>query len=320
VEYSHALPAAVYTTDAAGIVRYYNRAAVELDGREPQFCVDIWCVSIRLRNPVGSELPLEKCPLASTLKENRSVRGVEALAQRPDGSLCPILPFPTPIRGEDGELLGAVNMLVDITDRKEAETHQKLLLSELNHRVKNNMQMLHGLLRAAERATESPEAQAVLADASQRVAAIAAAQQHLYTTESPHGFDTEGFLRSVCASAQQAFGREVTVKVDAQPGFLSNDVSMPLALIVNELLTNSAKHGLNGRSGGNIDVSLRRLEGQVQLCVEDDGPGFDLDCTGRRSSGLGLVTGLARQLRGTFTVERGPGARCIVCFPEMHAQ
>ena len=197
-----ALPAAIYTTDAAGRITYYNRAAADLAGRQPEIGKDEWCVTFRLFMPDGTPLPHDQCPMAIALKECRPVRGVEALAQRPDGTLFPFLPFPTPIRDENGSLIGAVNMLVDISERKQAETHQKMLLDELNHRVKNNIQMLHGLLRSAQREARSLEAQVVLADASQRVATMAAAQQHLYTDSNPRSFSTDEFLRAVCAGAR----------------------------------------------------------------------------------------------------------------------
>jgi PAS domain S-box-containing protein len=315
-----ALPAAVYTTDAQGKITYFNRAAVELAGREPQLGKDEWCVTFRLFTADGKELPHEQCPMAVALKENRPVRGVEAMAQRPDGTLFPFLPFPTPLQDEDGQLVGAVNMLVDISERKHSEAHQRMLLDELNHRVKNNMQMLHGLLRSAQRDTANDEAKAILADAGQRVAAMAAAQQLLYSDSSPRTFSISDFLHAVCTSAKQAFGKEVSIRIEADRGYLSNEVSMPLALVLNELLTNAAKHGINGRGTGEIAVSLRRKDGEVELAVADDGPGFELHDTGRRSSGLGLIGGLARQLRGTFSVEREKGARCVVRFPETRVQ
>ncbi len=313
-----ALPAAIYTTDAAGKITYYNPAAVALAGRKPQLGVDEWCVTFRLFTPAGEELPHAECPMAVALKENRPVRGVEALAQRPDGTLVPFLPFPTPIRDENGELLGAVNMLVDISERKQAETHQRMLLDELNHRVKNNMQMLYSLLRSAQRETKSSEAEAVIADASQRVAAMAAAQQLLYTDHNSRSFSINEFLHAVSRSARQAFGKEISVRIEADEGQLSNDVSMPLALIVNELLTNAAKHGVNGGGAAEILLAMKRADDQLLLIVEDGGPGFTLQDTGRRSSGLGLVKGLCRQLRGTFTVESGTGARCVVRFPDTY--
>ena len=311
-----ALPAAVYTTDAAGKITYYNKAAVELAGRRPEIGKDEWCVTFRLFSSDGTPMPHHKCPMAIAIKENRPVRGVEALMQRPDGTLLPFLPFPTPIRDMNGKLVGAVNMLVDITERKEAEASTRLLLDELNHRVKNNMQMLQGLLLAAQRESPTSEAAAILADAGQRVAAMAAAQQHLYRDSNARTFRMKDFVHAVCASAEQAFGKEIALHITAADGYLPNEISMPLAVILNELLTNAAKHAINGRGTGNIKVELTRRDGEIALCVEDDGPGFDLHETGRRASGLGLVKGLTRQLRGSFTVKRNRGARCTVRFPE----
>jgi PAS domain S-box-containing protein len=113
------LPVAIYTTDQHGTITYFNRAA-ELAGREPEVGKDKWC-PFKLFTPDGKELPHDECPMAIALKENRPVRNQEAMAQRPDGSFFPFLPYPTPIRDEDGNLIGAVNMLLDLTDRQCAE-------------------------------------------------------------------------------------------------------------------------------------------------------------------------------------------------------
>jgi PAS domain S-box-containing protein len=310
-----ALPAAVYTTDPKGTITYYNRAAAELAGREPEIGKDEWCVTFRIYTPDGKLLPHDQCPMAVALKEKRPVRGVEAVAQRPDGTFVPFLPFPTPIEDEDGELTGAVNMLVDISARKQSETQQRVLLDELNHRVKNNMQMLRGLLDAAQREAP-PEAQAVLRDATQRVGAMAAAQQVLYNSAAATTFSAPDFLHAVAKSAQLAFDKSVNIKIEASSGQLTNDVSMPLALILNELLTNSAKHAAKKAGETAVTVGLRNHEKEMVLWVEDDGPGFAYrPGAGRRSSGLGLVAGLTKQIQGRFEVERGVGTRCIVRFP-----
>jgi len=309
------LPAAIYTTDAEGRITFYNKSAVELAGRVPEIGKDEWCVTWKLYHPDGTPLPHHECPMAVALKENRPVRGAEALAERPDGTRVPFIPFPTPIRDSEGKLVGAVNMLIDISERKQAEANQKVLLDELNHRVKNNMQMLHALLQNAQRETGNVDARAVLADASQRVGAIAAAQQVLYKSGNGIGFDGREFLQSVCSAASQTFGKDVTVRiVEASCDVLPNDAAMPLALILNELLTNSAKHGA-GSSDGVIRTGMARSDdGSCVLYVEDDGPGFELQEIRRRSSGLGLVMGLARQLGGEFEVERGHCTRCSVRF------
>ena len=309
------LPAAVYTTDAAGRVTFFNQAAVELAGSAPQAGSDTWWLGWRLFRTDGTPLPCDESPMAITLAENRSVPGTEALLERPDGTRVPFIVYPTPLRDEMDELIGAVNMLVDISARKQAEANQKMLLDELNHRVKNNMQMLHALLRAAQRETQSAEARTVLGDASQRVGAMAAAQQVLYDAGDPITYRARDFLEGVCASARQAFTDNINIEIsNCAPEQLSNDTAIPLALILNELLTNAAKHGVNGRGEGAIRVELTKSLDSFELTVEDDGPGFDLGDVNRRSSGLGLVSGLARQLGGAFKVERAPGARCRVQF------
>jgi PAS domain S-box-containing protein len=120
-EFFDALPAAMYTTDAEGRLTFCNRAAVALAGREPQLGRDRWCVMWRLFTPEGNPLPLDQCPLAVALKEARPVRGAEAIGERPDGTRVRFIAYPSPLFGSDGTLSGAVNMLVDITDRNRAE-------------------------------------------------------------------------------------------------------------------------------------------------------------------------------------------------------
>ncbi len=316
-ELIEALPAAVYTTDAEGRITFYNQAAIELSGRRPVVGSDEWCVTWKLYNTDGSALPHDECPMAIALKEGRPVRGVEAIAERPDGTRVPFIPYPTPLRDADGSITGAVNMLVDISERKQSEANQRVLLDELNHRVKNNMQMLHSLLRTAQRETEDAGARTVLANATDRIGAMAAAQQVLYRAGASMGYDARHFLEAVCDSARSMLSRAIDLRIAAcTDNMLSNDTAMPLALIIHELIINAAKHGLNGRDRGSIQVSLTSSDESYLLTVEDDGPGFVLEHVRKRSSGLGLVFGLARQLGGTLKVEKNRGARCIVEFSE----
>lgn len=116
-----ALPAAIYTTDAAGRITYYNQAAALLWGQRPELGESEWCGSWKLYWPDGRPLPHDQCPMALAIKEGRPNRGMEAVAERPDGIKIPFIPYPTPLYDSSGTLVGAVNMLVDITDRKRAE-------------------------------------------------------------------------------------------------------------------------------------------------------------------------------------------------------
>lgn len=127
------LPAAMYTTDAEGRIMLFNKASVELWGREPEIGKDLWCGSWKIYQPDGTELPLDNCPMAITLREGRAVTGVEIIVVRPDGSKRHVVPHPRPLFNEEGELIGAVNMLVDITDIK--QTGEALRESEQKYRA-----------------------------------------------------------------------------------------------------------------------------------------------------------------------------------------
>jgi PAS domain S-box-containing protein len=114
------IDAPVYVTDADGVVTDYNPACVAFAGRTPEVRSDRWCVTSKLFTRGGEVLPHDQCPMATALKERRAIRGLSAVAERPDGTRIVFMPYPTPIL-KDGRLLGAVNMLVDITDAAQAE-------------------------------------------------------------------------------------------------------------------------------------------------------------------------------------------------------
>ncbi|HYI15073.1 MAG TPA: PAS domain S-box protein, partial [Thermomicrobiales bacterium] len=122
-----ALPAAIYTTDADGWVTHFNPAAVEFSGRVPELETDRWCVGWKLYYPDGTPMPLDECPMAIALKEGRVIQGVEAIAERPDGTRVWFTPYPTPLRDANGQIVGGINMLIDTTERKRADEMQARL-------------------------------------------------------------------------------------------------------------------------------------------------------------------------------------------------
>ena len=128
-ELVNALPAAVYTTDPSGRITYYNEAAAALWGCRPDLGTSDWCGSWKLFWPDGRIMPHDQCPMATAVKKQQAIRGLEAVAERPDGTRVPFLPFPTPIFNASGVFVGAVNMLVDITERKRAEEATQRLAS-----------------------------------------------------------------------------------------------------------------------------------------------------------------------------------------------
>lgn len=190
------------------------------------------------------------------------------------------------------------------------------LLHELNDRLNNNLNVLMGLLRIAWRKSNNKEARDVLLDTRRRVGAMRTAQQVFFSVHNSTDVSSQSFLEAVCANARAFFVKEVSIHRKAATGSLPKETTVPLALALNELLTNAAKHGANERGRVTISVGLSQRSGEIELYVQDRGSGFNLKEVQRRSSGLGLVTTLARRLHGTFTVEQKSGARCTLRIPD----
>ena len=109
------LPVPIYTTDADGAVTYWNRACVKFAGRQPMLGEDRWCVTWQIYTTSGDRLPHDQCPMAQAIREKREIRGAVAIAMWPDGSRRAFTPYPTPLFDDDGHLIGAVNMLIDVS-------------------------------------------------------------------------------------------------------------------------------------------------------------------------------------------------------------
>ena len=131
IELMHALPTAVYTTDADGHITFYNQGAVDLWGYKPVLGKTRWCGAWKLFDIDGSPMAHEVSPMAIALREGRPIRDAEAMLERPDGVRIPFAPYPTPLHDSDGKIIGGVNMLVDISRHRAAEESQQRLIDGL---------------------------------------------------------------------------------------------------------------------------------------------------------------------------------------------
>jgi PAS domain-containing protein len=114
------IPAPLYVTDPAGYITYFNPSCIGFSGRTPAAGKDRWCVTWKLYTDAGEPLPHDQCPMADAIRARREVRGLTAVAERPDGTRVRFMPFPTPLFAADGAFEGAVNMLIDITGKEQA--------------------------------------------------------------------------------------------------------------------------------------------------------------------------------------------------------
>lgn len=295
----NALPAAIYTTDAQGKITFYNEAAIAFSGRRPALGSDEWCVSWKLFWPDGTPLPHDQCPMALALKDGEPVRGYEAIAERPDGSRVHFVPYPTPFKNGAGEVIGAVNMLVDITERKTAEERQRLLSNEVDHRANNLLSVVQALLRMADAPTV-PELKRSLEG---RIKALAHA--HVLLAQSRWtGADLQHLVSEEIAPYMG--GAAPRVWLSGPVLTLEPAVAQSMAMIVHELATNAAKHGaLSGAGRVMVDWQQDAAERLVFRWTEMGGP----PVAEQRPSGQGcmMIEKAAQSLKGSARFDWRPG-------------
>ena len=204
-----------------------------------------------------------------------------------------------------------VGLFVDVTARKAAEERQAELFLELNHRVKNNLAMVSAMLRLQARAGPA-EVREHLGKAIDRIQSIADLHAALYQQNSVDRVDLCPYLHDLADRFSGALFARNAVQLDVRcdHAVVSSAEAVNIGLIVNELVTNAAKHAFADRSDGWIEVVLARNgTDRLRLKVRDDGVGFR-EASGRRSGGLGLrlVSSLVQSLGGAMTRGDGPGA------------
>jgi PAS domain S-box-containing protein len=323
------LPAGAYTCDPDGLITYFNPQAVELWGRAPKLNnpVDRFCGSFKLFATDGTPIAHDQCWMALTLKLNREYNGREIVIERPNGQRLTVLAYANPIHDEAGRLLGAVNVLVDITERKQAEAqlqaslHEKeVLLKEVHHRVKNNLQVIASLLSLQSDQLKDHDAIALFEDIQNRVKSMALIHESLYRTGDLARFNFAGYIESLSSHLFQSYAGEASgIRLHMELDDLAFDVdtAIPCGLILNELLTNALKYAFPDGRSGDIYIMLRADAEHVRLSVRDTGIGFPagVDFRNTESLGLQLIGMLSEQLGGTLTLMGEDGTTFTVSIP-----
>jgi PAS domain S-box-containing protein len=266
-----ALPGAIYTTDAEGRITYFNESAATLWGHRPTIGSSEWCGSWKLRWPDGTPMAHDACPMAIALKEGRPIRNSEAAAERPDGTHVPFIASPTPLYDETGRLIGAVNMLVDITERKRAEAEQATLVRELHHRVKNTLATVQAIMGSTARTSATIDDFKTALNG--RIGSLA--RTHLLLSDEGGSVAFGDILRKELAAFDD--GRDGRIRLNGPDVDLPPHLAVMLGMAVHELTTNAARHGALSVHGGNVDVAwtVSRDAGRCTLAidwVESDGP------------------------------------------------
>jgi two-component sensor histidine kinase len=199
-----------------------------------------------------------------------------------------------------------------------AVEQQDLLMKEIHHRVKNNLQIVASLLNLQASRIRVPEARAEFASARDRVRALATLHRHLYAHGEVHTIDMQVFLAELCGQLFQAMGetagKRITLAIDSSALRMTSDQAVPLSLIVTETVSNALKYAFPGGRRGRVAVRLHSDGDMAELVVEDDGIGippgkFETETGTRDGIGITLIRGFARQLGGELLVEEANGTR-----------
>ena len=222
---------------------------------------------------------------------------------------------------------GTVGIIRDVTERYEANRllreslgEKDMLLAEIHHRVKNNLQIISSLLNLQATGIEDSVAQGRFVDAQMQIQSMALIHEHLYQSASFGEVDLSSYVGSLIEYLSSIYSVDpvrVRVVLQADPFPITMNQAVPVALLLNELISNSLKYAFPNGASGSVTVELRLgQEQQVSVCVRDDGVGLpeDFDITSGTSLGQTLIQGLAQQLGGNVQIESSGGTCYSVRF------
>lgn len=197
---------------------------------------------------------------------------------------------------------------------------KEILLREIHHRVKNNLQVVSSLLSLQSRQIEDPKAQEVMKEGRNRVKSMALIHQNLYQDENLVGVDAADYIDKLTKSLLSSYqinDKDINIHSDVDRLTLDVDVIIPLGLILNELISNSLKYAFSEQESGTIDILLKQQADGITLRVADDGKGIpeDFDMTNSKSLGMFLISSFAKKLNATFDLISDPGTAATIFIP-----
>ena len=320
-----AAPVMLWESDENKLCNYFNRVWLDFTGRPlAQELGHGWAEGVHPED-------LARCLeiYGSSFDTRREFR-MEYRLRRHDGEYRWILDNGVPRHQADGTFAGYIGSCMDITERKQMEAalrasleEKTVLLKEVHHRVKNNLQIVSSLLDLQERRTQDDQLLDTLASTRNRVRSMALIHEKLYQTNNLAHLDLASYLETLCRQLHSSAGSvrsRVRIESWVTPPTLAVglDQAVPCGLVINELVTNALKYAFPGERAGRIQVSLQRpAPREVLLTVADDGVGWPaaLDPGHTVSLGLKLVFLLTDQLHGTVTFERASGTAVQIRFP-----
>lgn len=314
-----AVPDLICILDKEFRIARINRSMAEKLGRSPEDCIGKRCYDLLHHKGI----PADACPHAAMLRDGGE-HMIETYDERLGGYYVITV---SPIYYK-GQLVGGVHMARDITERRKVEDqikaslHEKeILLREIHHRVKNNMQIISSLMKLSSETIQDGQILNIFDDSRNRIKSMALIHEKLYQSTDLTKIEFSEYLESLAHELYRAHGVDplrIRLRLSMEPIPLSIDAAIPCGLIVNELITNCIKHAFPGEREGEIGISLSEIQkGVVEISISDNGVGIpsSVDLSTAKTLGLYIVKILAEdQLDGRITVDRSRGTTCRITF------
>lgn len=296
----------------SGAQRLYGYSAAEVIGKPSSIIVP-------------ADRASEDRELLAAVQRGQRLDVLDTVRVGRDGERREVSLTTSPIRSRGGDLVGISTITRDISQQKKSDRlmHAELLLKEVHHRVKNNLQVVSSILKLHAEQMMDPKAQAAFRDSQDRVRAIALLHERLHQSARVGEVDIGEYSGALIPNLLRAYGRnDITVQVEAGGIALPVDTAVPFGLILNELVTNAIKHAFVGdeaRATPRIDIVLEVIAQDYLLTVRDNGRGFDpgFDVANSDRLGMYIVKTLTRQLNGSLTLDSIDGAACRLRFPAL---
>jgi len=315
------IPVGVFRTSPQGEFLSANRALVNMLG----FKSDEEMVNVSVADVYV--FPEHRQEYVKLMNEEGMVTDFEAQLRRKDGSVFWGSVNARAVSGEEGQVVHFDGVLEDITGRKRiseqikaALSEKEVLLKEIHHRVKNNLQVIESLLSLQAEHLKDEKALAIFKNSRSRIASMALVHEKLYQSHDLVRIDFRAYIRDLTNSLFTSYALApdtVTLGMDIEDVALDIGTSIPLALIINELVTNSLLHAFPQGRKGQISIGLHADDGNdLTLVFTDDGVGLPeaIDIHNTETLGLQLVTLLVKQLRGNIELDRSNGTRFNIRF------
>jgi PAS domain S-box-containing protein len=320
-ELADLLPQTIFEADLSGRFLFYNRATAAMLGLSDN---GMPANSTIFDFIMPDEHERARKNIAELI-EGVPLLGMEYTVRRQDGTTIPSLVYASLIK--DGEsAVGMRLLVVDISDQRRIQhelqasvAEKELMLKEIHHRVKNNLQIISSLLSLQSNTIHDPADIALFGESVDRIRSMALIHDRLYKSPDLAGIEFREYIGSLVTSLFHSYGRpSVTFNTEVQDVRLTIDTAIPFGLITNELVTNALKHAFPGGRHGAITVALKQLgDGDVQLSVSDDGIGIppEVNPENTASLGLQLVSILTQQLQGRLEIVRDHGTAFNIIIP-----